>query len=224
MIPRKPPRRPQSGEDDWVGTFADMVTLLLGFFILLASISKVDMALFEQVQAGMAKGVGKRDIETPLENLKREVKEILVEMNVQETSSIGSDSAGVIIEFASSSFFDPGSATLRNDAKPILKRVVDTLNADIYKNFQVEVQGHTDDTPIHSQQFPSNWELSAARGDRRGALLHRTADDADTPTRGRAGGRRAEGAEPRSVRQPVAGQPRNQSPHCHPRQSQPSLE
>lgn len=185
MIPRKPPRRPQSGEDDWVGTFADMVTLLLGFFILLASISKVDMALFEQVQAGMAKGVGKRDIETPLENLKREVKEILVEMNVQETSSIGSDSAGVIIEFASSSFFDPGSATLRDDAKPILKRVVDTLNADIYKTFQVEVQGHTDDTPIDSQQFPSNWELSAARAT---GVVRYFIEQQMTPTRLRAVG------------------------------------
>ncbi|SBV93515.1 Flagellar motor rotation protein MotB [uncultured Alphaproteobacteria bacterium] len=161
IIPTRRP--PQSNDEDWMTTYADMVTLLLGFFILLASISKVDMALFEQVQAGMAKGVGKRDIETPLENLKREVKEILVEMNVDETSSIGSDSSGVIIEFASSSFFDPGSAVLRDTAKPILSRVADTLNADIYKNFQVEVQGHTDDTPIHNAQFPSNWELSAAR-------------------------------------------------------------
>lgn len=158
-----PPRRTPPPDDDWMTTFSDMVTLLLGFFILLASISKVDMAMFEQVQAGMAKGVGKRDIETPLENLKREVKEILVEMNVDETSSIGSDSSGVIIEFASSSFFDPGSATLRESAQPILSRVAETLNADIYKTFQVEVQGHTDDTPIRTPQFPSNWELSAAR-------------------------------------------------------------
>ncbi len=161
MIP--PRRQQQSNDEDWMTTYADMVTLLLGFFILLASISKVDMALFEQVQAGMAKGVGKRDIQTPIENLKREVKEILVEMNVDETSSIGSDASGVIIEFASSSFFDPGSAALRDSARPILSRVADTLNADIYKNFQIEVQGHTDDTPIRSQQFPSNWELSAAR-------------------------------------------------------------
>lgn len=158
-----PPRRNPPPDDDWMTTFSDMVTLLLGFFILLASISKVDMAMFEQVQAGMAKGVGKRDIETPLENLKREVKEILVEMNVDETSSIGSDSSGVIIEFASSSFFDPGSANLRENAKPILARVAETLNANLYKNFQVEVQGHTDDTPIRTPQFPSNWELSAAR-------------------------------------------------------------
>ncbi len=162
MIPRSP-RKTFVQEDDWMTTFSDMVTLMLGFFIMLASISKVDMALFEQVQAGMAKGMGKRDIETPIENLKQEMKEILVQMNVDETSSIGSDSSGVIIEFASFSFFDPGAATLRPEAQPILTRVADTLNADVYKNFQVEVQGHTDDTPIHTLQFPSNWELSAAR-------------------------------------------------------------
>ncbi len=184
MIPREP-RRPQGNEDDWMTTYADMVTLLLGFFILLASISKVDMALFEQVQAGMAKGVGKRDIETPLETLKQEVKQILVEMNVQETSSLGSDSAGVIIEFASSSFFDPGSATLREEAKPILKRVADTLNADVYKNFQVEVQGHTDDTPIHTPQFPSNWELSAERAT---GVVRYFLEQSITPTRLRAVG------------------------------------
>jgi len=156
-------RPPPPAEDDWMTTYGDMVTLLLGFFILLASISKVDMALFEQVQAGMAKGMGKRDIETPIDNLKQEMKEILVQMNVDETSSIGSDTSGVVIEFASSSFFDPGSAVLRPEAQPILRRVADTLNADVYKSFQVEVQGHTDDTPIHSAQFPSNWELSAER-------------------------------------------------------------
>ncbi len=162
MIPRKPRKSPQIDEE-WMATFSDMTTLLLAFFILLASISKVDMALYEQVQAGMAKGVGKRDIETPIENLKQEMKEILVQMNVDESSSIGSDSSGVVIEFASSSFFDPGSANLRPEALPILGRVADTMNADLYKNFQIEVQGHTDDTPIHTQQFPSNWELSSAR-------------------------------------------------------------
>ncbi len=162
MMPRKP-KKPTVIDEEWMATFSDMTTLLLAFFILLASISKVDMALYEQVQAGMAKGVGKRDIETPIENLKQEVKEILVQMNVDETSSIGSDTTGVVIEFASSSFFDPGSATLRDEALPILRRVADTMNADLYKNFQLEVQGHTDDTPIHTPQFPSNWELSSAR-------------------------------------------------------------
>ena len=114
-----------------------------------------------------------------------EVKQILVEMNVQETSSLGSDSAGVIIEFASSSFFDPGSATLREEAKPILKRVADTLNADVYKNFQVEVQGHTDDTPIHTPQFPSNWELSAERAT---GVVRYFLEQSITPTRLRAVG------------------------------------
>lgn len=163
MISGQSNKRPPPQEDDWMTTYGDMVTLLLGFFILLASISKVDMALFEQVQAGMAKGMGKRDIETPIENLKQEMKEILVQMNVDDVSSVGSDTSGVVIEFASSSFFEPGSATLREEALPVLRRVTDTLNADLYKSFQVEVQGHTDDTPIHTPKFPSNWELSAER-------------------------------------------------------------
>ncbi|MBN2751266.1 MAG: flagellar motor protein MotB [Rhodospirillaceae bacterium] len=185
MIPRQPKKPSSGGEDDWMSTYADMVTLLLGFFILLASISKVDMALFEQVQAGMAKGVGKRDIETPIQNLKQEMKEILVQMNVDESSSIGSDTSGVVIEFASSSFFDPGSADLRQEAAPILRRVADTLNADIYKNFQVEVQGHTDDTPIHSPRFPSNWELSSARAT---GVVRFFLENQMTPTRLRAVG------------------------------------
>jgi len=149
--------------EDWMSTFSDMTTLMLGFFILLASISKIDMNRFEQVAAGVAKGVGNRDIVTPIENLRQEVQEILVQMNVDETSSVGTDANGVVIEFASSSFFEPGSAELRENAMPILSRVADTLNADLYKNFQVEVQGHTDDTPVHTPQFPSNWELSASR-------------------------------------------------------------
>jgi len=162
MIQRKQSKQTEP-EDDWMTTFSDLVTLLLAFFVLLAAISKVDIAKFEQVQAGMAKGVGKRDVQTPLQSLQKEMQEVIVDMNVDETSSVGTDSSGILIEFASSSFFNPGSAQLRPEAAPILSQIVNTLNADMYKNFQVEVQGHTDDTPISTPQYPSNWELSAAR-------------------------------------------------------------
>jgi len=162
MIQRKQSKQTEP-EDDWMTTFSDLVTLLLAFFVLLAAISKVDIAKFEQVQAGMAKGVGKRDVQTPLQSLQKEMQEVIVDMNVDETSSVGTDSSGILIEFASSSFFNPGSAQLRPEAAPILSQIINTLNADMYKNFQVEVQGHTDDTPISTPQYPSNWELSAAR-------------------------------------------------------------
>ncbi len=163
MLKAAPKNKKQNQEEGWMTTYSDLVTLLLAFFVLLASISKVDIAKFEEVQAGMAKGVGKRDVETPLQSLKKEMQEIIVDMNVQETSSIGSDSSGIQIEFASSSFFAPGSAVLRETAKPLLGRVSMTLNSDLYSAFQVEVQGHTDDSPINTPKFPSNWELSSAR-------------------------------------------------------------
>ena len=60
-------------------------------------------------------------------------------------------------------FFSRGSAILKNEAIPVLRRLASTINATRYKIFRFEVQGHTDDTPISTPQYPSNWELSAAR-------------------------------------------------------------
>lgn len=157
------PRREEGGSEDWMVTFADMVTLLLAFFVLLASISKVDLVLFEQVQAGLAEGLGAEAKERPIETLKKELAETVESMQVEDVVGLGEDSRGVTIEFASAGFFEPGSAELNPAALPILTRVAATLMGERYVGFQIEVQGHTDDTPISTERFPSNWELSAAR-------------------------------------------------------------
>jgi chemotaxis protein MotB len=157
------PHKQEEESEDWMTTFADMMTLLLAFFVLLASISKVDVVLFEQVKAGMAEGIGNRKVETPVENLKDEVSEVIKSLKVEDTVGIGTDSQGVTLEFAAGSFFAPGSAQFNQDAEPILSKIAATIGADRYTGFQIEVQGHTDDTPISTPQFPSNWELSAAR-------------------------------------------------------------
>jgi chemotaxis protein MotB len=156
----------EGDSEDWMTTFADMVTLLLAFFVLLTAISKVDTVLFEQVKAGMAKGIGKRDVDTPVTQLRKEMEEAIKSLKVQEEVGIGTDSQGVTLEFAASSFYQPGSAEIRDEAIPILNRVAATINADRYQGFQVEVQGHTDNTPISTPLYPSNWELSAARATR----------------------------------------------------------
>lgn len=153
-------------DEDWMTTFADMVTLLLAFFVMLAAISKVDVVLFEQVKAGMAKGIGKRDVDTPVEKMRKEMEEVVKSMKLEEVVGIGTDSQGITLEFAASSFYEPGSAEIREEAIPILNRVAATINAERYTGFQVEVQGHTDNTPISTPLYPSNWELSAARATR----------------------------------------------------------
>lgn len=151
------------GEDDWVTTFADMATLLLAFFVLLAAISKVDPVLFEQVKAGMAKGIGNREIETPIQALRTDITSAVEMMQLDDSVSIGMDQQGMVIEFASAAFYDPDQAELRPAAIPAFQRIANTLEAPKYHNFQIEVQGHTDDTPVNSDRFPSNWELSSAR-------------------------------------------------------------
>ena len=66
-------------------------------------------------------------------------------------------------------FFASGSAALSNSGKAILKGVAANIQSDKYRGYQVTVEGHTDDSPISTLQFPSNWELSTARAS---AVVH----------------------------------------------------
>jgi flagellar motor protein MotB len=74
-----------------------------------------------------------------------------------------------ILEMSSAAFFDSGSATLSAAGEAILRGELGKLNSDQYEDYEITVEGHTDDTPIHTAQFPSNWELSTARA---AAVVH----------------------------------------------------
>ncbi|MBM3558830.1 MAG: hypothetical protein FJX53_02845 [Alphaproteobacteria bacterium] len=67
-------RRPAPADDDgdtsWLATYADAITLLLGFFVMLAAISKIDLPVFEKVQAGIAQDLGGRTVAQPTTLLK----------------------------------------------------------------------------------------------------------------------------------------------------------
>jgi chemotaxis protein MotB len=67
------------------------------------------------------------------------------------------------LEIGSAAFFGSGSATLSDSGRAILRDVAVNLQSDALKDYQITVEGYTDDTPIRTSQFPSNWELSAAR-------------------------------------------------------------
>lgn len=67
------------------------------------------------------------------------------------------------LEMSSAAFFDSGSAILSPAGKTILHDVAENLKAEKFKDYQVTVEGHTDDAPINTSLFPSNWELSTAR-------------------------------------------------------------
>ena len=73
------------------------------------------------------------------------------------------------LEMNSAAFFDSGSASLSKGGEAILGNVTAQLKSDAYNGYQITVEGHTDDSPISTAQFPSNWELSTARAS---AVVH----------------------------------------------------
>lgn len=158
-----PPKQPEVPDNSWMDTFGDMVTLLLCFFILLASISKIDAVVFEQVQAGMTKEIAKQPPVRPIESLKNEITADIVTAKAEQAVDVGTDERGVVLNLDSGAFFRPGSAEIRPEAHPILKEMAETFANKRFDSYFIEVQGHTDDTPVKTQAFASNWELASAR-------------------------------------------------------------
>lgn len=150
-------------DEDWMTTYGDMVTLLLCFFVMMATVSKPDLALFEQIQASMNDALGNKDNERPLQLMKADLEDDIKSTDISDKLSLGSDAQGLVLEMDGDTFFDQGSAQLSATAVAFLKRVAATLLSERYKNFKFSVEGHTSDEKFSNSLFASNWELSAAR-------------------------------------------------------------
>jgi chemotaxis protein MotB len=151
-------------KDDWLITYSDAITLLLAFFLLLLSVSEVNMAMFEQLRSGIQKGFTKdKIVQTPLLEIKYKLDSLLYEEGQQAKVRIDLGKKGIVMQFASSTFYEAGQADINTTAQGILDKVTSGLTSIDYYPFSVDIEGHTDDTPISTLRFPSNWELSVAR-------------------------------------------------------------
>ena len=100
--------------EDWLVTYADAITLLMAFFVMLISFSKIDLPMFEEAAAGISEEVGKRDTtDRPIFSLLNNLNSIVedAEISTEDVES-SFDDQGVVIEFASRSFFKSGSAQM----------------------------------------------------------------------------------------------------------------
>ncbi len=175
---RRRQREESSSSGSWLTTYSDMVTLLLAFFVLLFAFSAVDEGKFSSIMSAFQNylGVfneGQSILDSPgplpfdysdmghrqLYELFEQMTDYIeqeglqgVELEIQER--------GLIIRFAEQVFFDLGQAILKPEALEILDSLADRLR-DLPNPLRVE--GHTDDWPIRTSSFPSNWELSVHR-------------------------------------------------------------
>lgn len=154
---------PEPVDNSWMDTYGDMVTLLLTFFILLVSISKIDANLYEQVQSGMAEKIGKQEQVRPLEAIRKDLTDVIQVYDSEQISDVGTDDRGLVVNLDAGALFVPGSAEIRPQSVKLLTEMAMTLSQPRFKDYRIEVQGHTDDIQISTPQFPSNWDLSAAR-------------------------------------------------------------
>lgn len=148
----------------WLVTYADAVTLVLCFFILLFSVSEPKDSEFKKIsEAFKAAGFIEQEQSDPFETLREEL-EIMIENNaLEKVMSVEESDDGITLELSSSSFYHSGSSKFRREAIPILQQVADVLRDFDYDAYEIHVDGHTDDVPIRSERYPSNWELSAGR-------------------------------------------------------------
>jgi len=183
--------RSRVSHDRWLVSYADFITLLFAFFVVLYAFARADQK--KQVQLVQAidsafKSMGVfsnsnqparaqdaaqpahvamgEEVLTP-QQVKYDLNRIRHDLALTLTKQIASHAVslemgrdGLVISLREAGFFDSASATPKAEALPTLRQIADRLRATPY---DLRIEGHTDNVPIHNAEFDTNWELSAAR-------------------------------------------------------------
>lgn len=151
----------ESGDENWLISYADMMTLLFGFFVLLMSFSKFDVEKFEKARQETTQYFG-GEYKVPFEKFTKDLKKQIQDQKLDQQVRIKVDETGVVITFRGALFFELGSSEMRKEAVSLLDKIVPIIKKQ-GASFNIQIEGHTDDNPIADARFPSNWELSAFR-------------------------------------------------------------
>ena len=160
----------------WMVTFSDMVTLLLTFFVMIVAMSEVEVKKFKEALSYFQgrTSVLSHDAVTPAMNQQlmtiaqskdqaeryEELLDYIEENNLSDKVQAQLTAKGLHLTVSDSVMFRSGQAELIEPARTVLRYVAGLLDDRIGS---VVVEGHTDNRPISTARYPSNWELSAAR-------------------------------------------------------------
>lgn len=177
-----------ASSERWLLTYADLITLLLVFFVVLYALSQVDKAKYQKLKDSLSrslnvvdmKGSGHREDtimdggqgvlsqtnpvqvleQTEMQNIAKRIQDMAKLADLEGMVETKIDAQGLTVSVSNAGFFEPGESIIRNEALPTLDSIGRML-----KSFDhaIRVEGHTDDLPISTPKYPSNWELSAVR-------------------------------------------------------------
>lgn len=211
MLDAEPAPPQKKGIPPWVMTFADLMTLLMCFFVLLLSFSEMDVAKFKQLSGSMKEAFGvQTEVKVksipkgtsvvaqefspgkPEPTLMNEVRQFTVDSNRNSLDAIQSelkeiaearaharrlraalkdeiergsvsirtDGLKIVVHIMENASFESGLAEVRPQFMPVLTKIAMLIDNN---SGQVIISGHTDNIPIHNDEFRSNWELSTSR-------------------------------------------------------------
>ncbi len=150
-------------ESNWLVSYADMMTLLFGFFVLLYSFSRVDEKKFEIIRKDVARYFGGQiRINPTVKKLEEDLQDVISASGIDKKTQVVARDSELELRFNGSLHFIPGTAKLDENSNFLLSKLIDTVKRGVNAD-SISVEGHTDDSPISSEVFPSNWELSSAR-------------------------------------------------------------
>jgi chemotaxis protein MotB len=197
--------------DRWLVSYADFITLLFAFFVVLYAFAKADQKKQVEVSGAIdaafrslgifpetlrrpiknarvsidANGGAERPmtpadivvredllsharVKDDLDHIRRELEQTLSSQLAKHTISIQLGPDGLVISLREAGFFNSGSAVPRPETADTLRQIAVSLRRTTYP---VRIEGHTDNVPIHNDEFDSNWELSSARATRIARML-----------------------------------------------------
>jgi chemotaxis protein MotB len=149
------------GDGNWLVSYADLMTLLFGFFVILASLSVPNAVKLEEMKQATSKSMNVAYVK-PYADLITDLQKVIKESSMEQDIKVIEEADGVALVIRGALFFDSGSSELLNQASSLITKISPVILRQA-SNFRVIVEGHTDDVPIVSTRFPSNWELSSAR-------------------------------------------------------------
>lgn len=155
-------RRQSSDESEpWLISYADIITLLLAFFVMMLSVSSPDKSKLERLANVFSEEEAQRKMSLP--QLQAQMQNLVDSSKLTEDVEVRLTERGVEIQVREKLLFHRGKADLDVEAQRVLGKLSGMLISQSVKERRLIVEGHTDSVPISTAQFASNWELSAAR-------------------------------------------------------------
>lgn len=158
---------PIEDDNEWMITFLDLITLLLGCFVIMYSLKSADVSKLEKVTQSIQEAVGKvsenKTEKLDYTSLYQSISEYIKNQGLEGRVEVKLTHTGVEISTEGGMLFEPGSAELNTSSQDIISKIASSL---IHEPFFIQIEGHTDSASIATLQYPTNWELSAARAAR----------------------------------------------------------